>query len=136
MHKNGLYLVIPGMPEGYAAGADLSSYPGQKSTPQFAGCLLKRALPAPSVGSHVPPIDGGGNAKRAGQIGHIFGVGVGFESPQLMIEMSYVKPCPQCLLRFGQDMNQAHRVRTAGYADDHCLPGRYQAMPPDEIDDF
>jgi hypothetical protein len=104
VHQNGLYLVIPGMAYGNSMGSDLSGYPGKEGIAQFPGSFFKRAFSFSLVGSYVLAINSDGNAQRASQIGHVFSVSLGFDPPNLMIEMSYVKSYPQFPSPFCQDM--------------------------------
>jgi hypothetical protein len=91
VHQNGLYLVIPGMTYGNSLGSDLSGYPGKEGIAQFPGSFFKRAFSFGPVGSYVLPINSDGNAQRASQIGHVFSISLGFNPPDFMIEMSYMK---------------------------------------------
>jgi len=79
------------MTYGNSMGSDLSGYPGKEGIAQFPGSFFKRAFSFSSVSSYVLPIDGDGNAQRASQIGHVFGISLGFNPPNLMVEMSYAK---------------------------------------------
>jgi hypothetical protein len=49
-------------------------------------------------------INSDGDAQRASQVGHIFSVSFGFNSPKLVIEVSYMKFYAQLLPPFRQDM--------------------------------
>jgi hypothetical protein len=72
----------------------LSSHCSQKRIAQFPSSFLERAFPLGPVGSYVLSADSDGNAQQGSQARHVFSVGFGFNSAQLVIEMSYVKFYP------------------------------------------
>jgi hypothetical protein len=92
------------MTYGNSAGSDLSGCPAKEGMAYFPGSLFKRASSFNSVGSHILALNGDGNAQRASQIGHVFSIAFGFNPPNLMIDMSYVKSYPQSPSPFCQDM--------------------------------
>jgi len=95
VHQNGLNLVVLRMTYGDSVSPDLSGYLGEERIAQFAGGLFKRAFSPGPVGGYILGSNSDGNTQRAGEVGHVFGISPGLNPPNLMVEMSYVKPYPQ-----------------------------------------
>jgi hypothetical protein len=65
-----------------------------------------------SVGSHVLPFYGRGDAQRISQVGNIFSIGFGLDSSKLMVQVGHVEPYPVFFLPSCQDVKQAYGIGT------------------------
>ena len=135
MHEDCLHVVISGVARRYPGGPHGHGRFRQKAVAYLAGCFFWRETVFFLVFFYVAGLDRGRNLQAAGQFLDIEGIRLGILAAQLMVQVGYVQFDAEFSLQLYQQVQQADRVRPAGYPDEDFLPRCYEAVLSDKSQD-
>jgi hypothetical protein len=116
LHEDGLHLIILGMSHSQPPRSHFLRHPAEEAIPHLPSRFLQREMMPRLKSSYISSLNGDGQAQFGRQLGNIFGIGIGFHTPQHVIQVNQVKLYSQSLPQCYQDVKKADRIWTAGYS--------------------
>ena len=126
-------MVVNSMPYCYPVSPDRPGYLSQKSVSHLTGGLLQRKVLPDPIRFYIALFYSSWDTKLLGLIGDIVSISLRLNTPQLVIEVGYMQPCVQLLLKPNHNVKQANRIRPTRYCHHYLLLTWYQIVLLNEV---